>query len=729
MKKVDVKIVFSGIIACLVLLMLVFAGSCGKSKASSPSSHVELASMSVKSVLSRRNIPPLEELLAELDALDKPPEVDGELWASLKADMRECLLETFGGGKRVSKYLGDPTSDYVKPRDLKWEKREDDPEEETFGKLVWRYANDGDYEQDGIVYIEDFTPFAMHYGEYVGDEANTILELIDEDDDPEDNGDGMVDAPEHEHGYHNDLETIARNFHIDIAQYEVLGSEDDVNWDHLAYIDFSEGADITDERDKFEYYLEYGNYQVYKVRALSAGPPGEYGEYWWHSDPYDPEGSIVEARIVLGPPVITGVTEPPQGPPDTPITFTATVEGPTPYTSYAWTFGPHADPPQSFEKKPSVTFDEEFIGTGVLAVFGRFGSDVYGFPIEITGEMAPVIDSISPSPAEGDEGDELTFSAEVRGSEPFTYAWDFGGGATPNTSSDESPTVTLGDPGPPYSASLTVVNEFGEATKEFDLAVHGWIFEDVDTGGTVSASLSLTKDQNDDPGIGYQSESKHLMYAWREGGVWYSQVAEGCEEIPSEVQWRAGKNCSLAFNPNPGNPAIPEPSIAYERAKFTWNEEQEKWDDALERSIRFARLVAGNWEASNADTDDSNEYPCLAFDGSIPFISYHKDLGISDLYLIHERPAGTWNRQQIDEGPDQLFSRCGVESSMAVDNMGRKHIAYLAASGAGVNSPYYDLRYALCYGASIPTYVPDRVYWPEKIAGPTSIALNPAGYA
>jgi len=32
MKNLSVKLVFSGIIACLVLLMLVFTGSCGKSK-------------------------------------------------------------------------------------------------------------------------------------------------------------------------------------------------------------------------------------------------------------------------------------------------------------------------------------------------------------------------------------------------------------------------------------------------------------------------------------------------------------------------------------------------------------------------------------------------------------------------------------------------------------------------------------------------------------------------
>jgi len=180
MMKVDAKLVISGIIACLTVLMLVFAGSCGKSRTSAPLISVEPAIKSGKSVWDRRNIPPLEELLAELDALEKPPEVDSALWASLTADMREWLVGTFGEGKSASAYPqeGPPNVDYVKARNLHWESEGD------YGKLVWRYVNDGDYNQDSQVSIADITPLAIYYGQNVDEEDEefyTIRELIDGD--------------------------------------------------------------------------------------------------------------------------------------------------------------------------------------------------------------------------------------------------------------------------------------------------------------------------------------------------------------------------------------------------------------------------------------------------------------------------------------------------------------------------------------------------------------------
>jgi len=64
----------------------------------------------------------------------------------------------------------------------------------------------------------------------------------------------------------------------------------------------------------------------------------------------------------------------------------------------------------------------------------------------------------------------LSFSATVSGIEPLSYAWDFGGGATPDTTSESSPTVTLADAGV-YAATLTVTNAYGEASFPFTLTV------------------------------------------------------------------------------------------------------------------------------------------------------------------------------------------------------------------------------------------------------------------
>jgi len=74
-------------------------------------------------------------------------------------------------------------------------------------------------------------------------------------------------------------------------------------------------------------------------------------------------------------------------------------------------------------------------------------------------------------PAEGITGEAISFSAVVEGTVPLIYAWNFGGGSSPNTSSDASPYVTLGAEGA-YSASLSVSNDQGSDTFSFILTVN-----------------------------------------------------------------------------------------------------------------------------------------------------------------------------------------------------------------------------------------------------------------
>jgi len=82
---------------------------------------------------------------------------------------------------------------------------------------------------------------------------------------------------------------------------------------------------------------------------------------------------------------------------------------------------------------------------------------------------APVANSVSPT--QGDSGTDVQFTVDTSGGgAPDTYAWDFGGGATPNTSTDSSPTVTLGVAGS-YNASVTVSNSAGNDTVNFTLTV------------------------------------------------------------------------------------------------------------------------------------------------------------------------------------------------------------------------------------------------------------------
>lgn len=80
----------------------------------------------------------------------------------------------------------------------------------------------------------------------------------------------------------------------------------------------------------------------------------------------------------------------------------------------------------------------------------------------------PVLKSITPE--SGDPGEVVTLLAQVGGRLPMTYRWYFGGGATPDNSSESSPQVTLGDIGF-YNASLRLTNDIGIATYQFTLTV------------------------------------------------------------------------------------------------------------------------------------------------------------------------------------------------------------------------------------------------------------------
>jgi len=208
MKYPSVKFALSGGLVILAVLVFVLIGSCGKGKSASsllaPQESVR-GSPSVET--ETRKLPSLDEVLAQLDALEKPGEADPKAWVSVKAKLRRLLVEKYRQGKSVSKYVPgydpeDPnhtsaSKDYVKPRNLQWVADCN----YTYGKLVWTYVNDGDYDQNSIVSISDLTPLAVHYGHTVG--TDDYDEMIDEDDEPAPppptyNGDGIVDIDDDE---------------------------------------------------------------------------------------------------------------------------------------------------------------------------------------------------------------------------------------------------------------------------------------------------------------------------------------------------------------------------------------------------------------------------------------------------------------------------------------------------------------------------------------------------
>ena len=158
-------------------LLLTLCGSCGKGSAKTVGGGSDPVLKAGQAILNGRPIPPLADLLSELETLQKPPSVSPQLWASLKNELRDKLVSAFSSAKETSK-LGGLTTGYVKARDLQWEPTS--PETTTdWGKLTWRYVNDGDYNEDGIVSIADVTPLAIHDGEtYDQGDDNCYLAVL-----------------------------------------------------------------------------------------------------------------------------------------------------------------------------------------------------------------------------------------------------------------------------------------------------------------------------------------------------------------------------------------------------------------------------------------------------------------------------------------------------------------------------------------------------------------------
>jgi PKD repeat protein len=139
--------------------------------------------------------------------------------------------------------------------------------------------------------------------------------------------------------------------------------------------------------------------------------------------------------------------------------------------TWLWEIGQAATPSLSLEQSPTVTLrlpgDYTVNVTATDSLNGD--SDTFSFTLTITASSAPPVIEDVPN-AGGVPGGQITMTATLSGTPPDTYAWDFGGGATPNTSTEESPTITLGAVGQ-YNASLIVTNANGSDTFDFILDV------------------------------------------------------------------------------------------------------------------------------------------------------------------------------------------------------------------------------------------------------------------
>jgi hypothetical protein len=202
---------------------------------------------------------------------------------------------------------------------------------------------------------------------------------------------------------------------------------------------------------------------------------------------------------------------------------------------------------------PATGYDDIGAEAGVTYLYGvQAVNDVGPGGIGYVSVGPPVIRGVSPT--SGKEGASVKIVAIVSGSQPFTYAWDFGGGATPNTSTEARPTVTLGDAGE-YNASVVVTNEYSSDTFDFTLIAQqsgGWHSVTVDGEGYKHYFSSIAT-VNGNPAISYcdatpeDGDLKYVRASDANGSSWGTPVTVDSEGV-------TGACTSLAIIN--GNPAI-----------------------------------------------------------------------------------------------------------------------------------------------------------------------------
>ncbi|MCD6119000.1 PKD domain-containing protein [bacterium] len=388
-----------------------------------------------------------------------PPEgVDPELFAMLSEKFMKDY-EAISEGRMVAQ-------DETAEPDLVLTTTDNGNESWTY---EWEYYNIGDYDLNGEVGVPDITPIAVNYLLPVEGILVRIRSFIDGD------GDGEIGVP--------DITPIATNylniyeisaaFFVDAPSLEWSLSE----WDENALYSIRTGTNwqehgmqkLTLNNNK-DFYGVYGRASVIFANAVLPQEPGAY--YFGVRSAADPPRFVSTGRISIGQsgvPVV-GSVSPLEGWEGDEATFSVEmIEGIEPF-EYSWGFGGAATPNTSTEESPTVTLGEPGTYDAVLTVTNDFGEDVFDFEFEVI-SLAPSIKDVQPQ--SGTTNSEVTFTPTITGILPMTYDWDFGGGADPDTSTDETPTVTLVADSDDYSASLTATNEYGTDEFDFTLTVGG----------------------------------------------------------------------------------------------------------------------------------------------------------------------------------------------------------------------------------------------------------------
>ncbi len=425
-----------------VTLLLLAIPSCGRRGGISPASLTEGASevgIPDRSVA----LVPLEVVVAEIDGLsyDGPRQ---SLFKRLKGELKDKLISKRAG--RIASLP--PLRSRDKVTDLSATRNLD----ETF-TLGWSYRNTGDYSQDGIASIQDITPIAEHFFHRVGDDP--LDEVVDG------SGDGSITI--------QDITPLAENFLSQVWRYSVRTSPTETG-------DFTEVASVSLSEGTGEGRLRF-------TKTLEGLTPGNYVMVV-PMDVAESEGiasNVVRLPTLANTPPTASVTaDPTEG--DAPLLVNFDASGSSDadgsVVSYEWDFeGDGTYDEQGTSPTTSHTYDlpRELPYDATVRVTDNAGAtDTASVQILVTTSGdPPVINSLIP--LTGMEDDYVTFLADVSGTPPFDFFFEFDtGSVTPDFVEGSGDTVeasvTLGAPGD-RSVTIGVSNLIGSAERTFTFTI------------------------------------------------------------------------------------------------------------------------------------------------------------------------------------------------------------------------------------------------------------------
>lgn len=150
-------------------------------------------------------------------------------------------------------------------------------------------------------------------------------------------------------------------------------------------------------------------------------------------------------------------------------TFSAVNTG-GPASSWDWDFVAATAPGTSVEATPTVTGLNPGTFEGTVTASNISGNSAIPFTFTIIPATAPVVTEVLPGWVYGRRPVTFAVTTDPGTGRVEEWAWDFGGGCTPNESTEATPQVTSGMPGT-YTGRVTVSNRYGSTDFSFDYEI------------------------------------------------------------------------------------------------------------------------------------------------------------------------------------------------------------------------------------------------------------------